>query len=534
MRDRRTIWMAAALLVAIGVGLRTWNLTGDPMWLDEAYSAYAADHGFGFLWRVVPLYESHPPFYYTLLHLWVLPFGDGLASLRLFGWTFGIATLPALWLVAASMGHWIGWDADERRRLQLAVVALGSLSLALIEMTREIRPYSQMILLYTIEIGLILRLATRAERGRPIFGRSLIGYLLLLEALVWLHNLGALYGLALTLALAFALPLRQLARRDWVALVAGHVIVGLLYLPCLMILRGQAAVWTQHTWLQFSLNWGLIDHLMTLYGVPGWIGLGSLVLTGIAVIALHRAAHGTRLTAMLLTLALLPPITAILLSLTIAPVFVTRIMTATAVPAILLLGIGASAPGRYRMLGVGAAVLIGASMLTADVQARMGPPMQDWYRTVDWLAAHFNRGDQIFAYPNEGKLPLHYALRDKGLSYPIRAIPRDVPALEDRQGTHPTGTRGVSSLPRPELHAIAQEPATRKVPTIWLLRLGAKTYDPGDMFLRELHRDRYIVRSWQDGPIDIIGLRLRTLARPVPHPREVDLKSQPAPVRNRR
>jgi len=136
---------------------------------------------------------------------------------------------------------------------------------------------------------------------------------------------------------------------------------------------------------------------------------------------------------------------------------------------------------------------------------------------VEWLAKRFHPGDQIFAYPNEGKLPLQYALRDKGLAYPIRAIPRDVPALEDRHGTHPTGTRGVSSLPQAELHAIAEEPGTKAVPTIWLLRLGAKTYDPGDLFLKELHRDRYIVRSWQDGPIDIIGLRLRTVS-PVKQP----------------
>lgn len=518
MLDRRTIWIVAALLVAVGVGLRTWHLTADPMWLDEAYSAYAANHSFGFLWHVVPLYESHPPFYYTLLHFWALSFGTGLASLRLFGWLFGIANLPALWLVAASMGRWIGWDVDQRRRLQLAVIALASLSFPLVEMTREIRPYPQMILIYTIQIGLILRLAKRTEQGRPILGYSLASYLVLLEALVWLHNLGALYGLALTLALAFALPLRQLARRDWIALVGGHGIVGLLYLPCLMILRSQAAVWTKHTWLQFSLDRGLFDHLMTLYGVPGWISLGSLVLAGIAIAALHRAAHGTRLTAMLLTLMLLPPVAAIVLSLTIAPVFVTRIMTATAVPALLLLGIGASAQGRYRMLGAGAAVLICTSMLVAGVQTRMGSPMQDWYRTVAWLRTHVSPGDQIFAYPNEGKLPLQYALQDKGLNYPIRAIPRDVPALEDRHGTHPTGTRGVSSLPRSELHDIAEQPATKKIPTIWLLRLGAETYDPGDMFLQELHRDRYIVRSYRDGPIDIIGLRLRTLASPAPHP----------------
>jgi len=224
------------------------------------------------------------------------------------------------------------------------------------------------------------------------------------------------------------------------------------------------------------------------------------------VTALARAGNGVRLSAMLLILALLPPATAILLSITVAPVFVTRIFTATAVPAILLLAFGASAPGRYRLAGLGAAVLLGASMLGADVQSRLGPPMQDWYRTVDWLAARFRPGDQIFAYPNEGKLPLFYALRDKGLNLPIRAIPTDVPSLETRHGTHPTGTRGVSSLPPEQLHAIAAEPATQAIPTIWLLRLGAKTYDPGDVFLHELHHGRYIVRAWQDGPIDIVGL----------------------------
>ena len=479
----------------------------EPMWLDEAYSAYAADHSFAFLWHVVPLYESHPPFYYSLLHLWVLAFGNSVAALRLLGWFAGIATLPVMALVADQAGRWIDWAAENRSRLRLAAIGLASVSLALVEMTREIRPYPLMILCYAAAIGLIVRLACRACQQRPIAGGALAAYLILLETLLWLHNLGPLYGLALTLALAIALPLRALGRSDWLWLIAGHLLVAAAYVPGLLILRQQAATWTVHTWLQFHLDWGLVDHLMTLYGAPGWVGLASLLLSALAVATLVQAQNGVRLAAMLLVLALLPPLLAILLSITVAPIFITRIFTAVAVPAMLLLAIGASAPGRYRMLGIGAAVLLGASMLTAGVQARLGPPMQDWYRTVDWLAAHFRRGDKVFAYPNEGKLPLFYALRDKGLSLPIRAIPTDVPALEIRHGTHPTGTRGVSSLPPAELHAIAEEPGTRAVPTIWLLRLGAKTYDPGDVFLRELHRGRYVVRAWQDGPIDIVGLR---------------------------
>ena len=213
---------------------------------------------------------------------------------------------------------------------------------------------------------------------------------------------------------------------------------------------------------------------------------------------------------MLLILAVLPVMLAVVLSLTITPVFITRTMSPVAAPAMLLLAIGATAwPGTKRIIGVGAALLLGAAMLAADIQARMAGPMQDWYGTVDWLAARFEPGDQIFAYPNEGALPLSYALRDRALLFPIRPIPTAVPSFATDGGWYPTGSRGVVSLPRDRLRAIALARETRAVPTIWLLRLSAETYDPGNVFLQELHRDRYIVRSWRDGPIDIVGLRRR-------------------------
>jgi hypothetical protein len=193
-------------------------------------------------------------------------------------------------------------------------------------------------------------------------------------------------------------------------------------------------------------------------------------------------------------------------------------MTPVAIPAILLLALGATASdGHGRLLGLGGAIILGASLLAADVQARMAGPMQDWYRTIAWLAPRFRPGDQIFAYPNEGALPLHYALRDKGFDFPIRPIPTAVPTFDVKGGVYPTGSRGVASLPQGQLHAIAQAPETQEVPTIWLLRLGAQTYDPGDAFLHELHQGRYVVRSWLDGPIDIIGLR--RLPAPVRNPR---------------
>lgn len=496
-----------AALLAIGLAVRLWAVASEPLWLDEAYSAYAADHGFAFLWHVVPRYETHPPFYYALLHLWVLAFGDGVAALRLPGVIAGMATPPLAALAAREAGLLLGWAEERRRRLLLATIALASLAIPLVEMTRQVRPYPLMILAYAGAILLLLRLLRRAEAGARIGGGAFAAYLLLVEAMLWLHNMGPLYGVALTLALAAIVLRAGMTRADWAWLVGGHLLVALAYLPGLFILIDQAPTWVKTTWLRFTMDGLFADRIATLYAVPEWEGLAAVPLAGLALAALRAAPAGRRLAAALLILALLPLLLSIGLSLTVAPVFITRTMTPVAVPALLLLAIGAAAwDGAGRWLGWGALLILASNMLAADVRARAYGPMQDWYRTADWLARRFRPGDQVFAYPNEGALPLAYALRDKGLPYPIRAIPAPVPAFADYGGWYPTGSRGVVSLPPARLHAIAAEPATRAVPTIWLLRLGAETYDPGDVFLRALKRDRHPVRRWRDGPIDIIGL----------------------------
>jgi hypothetical protein len=69
----------------------------------------------------------------------------------------------------------------------------------------------------------------------------------------------------------------------------------------------------------------------------------------------------------------------------------------------------------------------------------------------------------------------------------------------------------VFSLPPKALHAIAESPRARAIPTIWLHRLGAHTYDKGDVLLRALAADRVVVGRWSSGPIEIIGLRRRDL-----------------------
>jgi 4-amino-4-deoxy-L-arabinose transferase-like glycosyltransferase len=62
--------------------LRLPTLSSRSLWLDETYSAWFAAVPLHELWTEVPLYETHPPFYYTLLKAWSAMFGTGEAALR--------------------------------------------------------------------------------------------------------------------------------------------------------------------------------------------------------------------------------------------------------------------------------------------------------------------------------------------------------------------------------------------------------------------------------------------------------------------
>jgi hypothetical protein len=141
--------------------------------------------------------------------------------------------------------------------------------------------------------------------------------------------------------------------------------------------------------------------------------------------------------------------------------------------------------------------------------------MENWYGTVAWLEQRYRPGDEVWSYPNEGALPLDYAARDKGFVFVDRPIPTPIPTLDGGPGAwNPTGSRGVFSLPPAALHAIADSPHARAIPTIWLHRLGARTYDPGDVLLHALMTDRVVVGRWSSGPIEIIGLKRRALVPP--------------------
>ena len=528
---RTAATIALIAIVAAGAGLRIYRIAANPLWLDEAYSAYAAAGGFRFLWTVVPTYEVHPPFYYSLIRLWTLVFGDSVLALRTLGMAGAIALLPVAILVVRRIAALSGFDPVARRWLAIATTGFLAVSPALVMLAREVRPYTLMTLVYALGLLAILRAGAEARDGRLRI-TTLAGFFVAQALMLWLHNLGPLFGLAMTLGLAAMLLGTPLRRADWGALIVGHLLVALLYLPALWIMVGQAGEWSHSTWLRWQP--GLLGRrLAGLYVTVGWAAASAVALLAILglVLLARRGGRSARVAALLAILAALPPLLTFAISAAITPVFIPRIISPTIVPVMAAAAVPIALGRRWwRIAALVLALVPLVDMSNLAWRVASSHARQDWTRAVAWLAPRLRPGDVVLSYPNESALPFDRATRDAGLAVDSRPVPEAVPARMVPGGWYSTGSRGVVLLRRPQLRAIARSPALHDVRTIWLLRLGGASYDIGNVFLNELTADdRRMVSYYHQGPIDLVGLQKRAPA-PSPRPAGAGLGERAAPV----
>jgi len=500
----RVAALIAVVAIVAGAIFRCWNIGTEPFWLDEAYSAYAADHGFWFLWHVVPLYESHPPFYYSLLRLWSLATGDTLLARRLLGVAGGFATVALAGAGAATLARILAAPRAMRASMIAAAVALTALHPLLIAMSRQVRPYPLMTAVYAAATLALLELCAESSGGRRL-GRGWIALFFLAEGLMlWLHDLGPFFGCAMSLALIVGVARRDLSKSEWLWLIGAQLVAGVAYLPNLLITLHEATAWVHASWLHFEpaqipaelgviyCNWNLAARV------------AELVAVVIGVALLSRQMRSGRTAGALLVLAVLPTILSIVASMLIGPVFLDRTLSPVAVPALLICVIPFAAAGAWRWI---AGVLLAVILIPAigeDVAAARSGPHQDWYGAIAWLQPRIGRGDTIWAYPNDGALPLDYALGDKHLAMPVRQIPGPMPALGYR-GYHPTGTRGVIALYPDDIARLARSQAEKAPARIWLLSLSGELYDPARNMVRDLSFHRPVIAHYRSGRIELIG-----------------------------
>ena len=493
--SKRHVAFAIVALTLLAAFIRFNRLTVWPLSLDESYSAFGAGKGFAFIWNILPGYETHPPFYSALLRCWTLVAGTSIGALRLLGVLIGLLTLPVIWFAAREVALFVRRDAQ---MVPLCALALAAVVPSLVDMARFVRPYYMTILVYSVSVWALVRLARLYRTNAKLAQLPWVIYLTCLPLMIWLHNLGALFVLAMVLPLLLLIGPMTMLRKHWRAFLIGHFVAFLAALPALLILLDQAPTWTHSTWLAFVPS-SLPTHIMLIFGWPGWFGAAfGLILAGLGLRAMGSEAKQLGLA--LVVMAILPILLSIALSITIAPVFLVRTLICCCVPMLILIALGGN-EGLLPRVGLTLLLFMSA---TRVIQLQQMGPDDDWYAAVRWLTPRMASNDLVYAYPNEGALPLGNALHDLRYSASIRSIPSEVPA-RDPAGWYPTGSRGVQSLTPVRLAEIARDRISQRTPTIWLFRLGKYRYDPNDAFEKALGKDRTAKAHFESNAIDIIG-----------------------------
>ena len=486
---------------AAGTAVRFTGIGSRSLWLDEAYSAWFIDLSWRNLWVLTPSYETHPPFYYSLLKIWADLFGDSAVALRSLSAVAGLIAIPIMAMVARELAR---LTRVTRPNLLIAgTCILMALSPRLVIAAQDARPYALLLLAYAAALLAWLRL-TSSFRTEPYSAGRVGDWLLLTIATIlvlWLHALGVLFAAALLAALLLTASEAATAKR-WQRLGAAIAVAGVLYLPCLLMMVGRAGDWS-NGWLKWQ---PLLfpGQLMNLYGQFKMLEpLSAVTATLVTCVLLWLGIRSLwsggdrRLAAGLASLLLLPPLLAALISQVAAPVFLPRTMLAVSAPAYLIVGLAiAQLPKRKRL---GFVLVMVLALATNLAQTLVRPSLETWGDMAAILKRDMGPDDVIWVYPNDVALPLKRAF---GEDPRIQAPPASFPALE-AAGYRRSGNPAVVALDGSLARRWAIHNAPPPGATIWLLTNKAGLFDPDGAVARELSMGRKLSKAYGDEEIKL-------------------------------
>lgn len=206
-------------LTCVALILRVLMAARGGLWRDEALFLFVArSPSWSAMLDFLRFHESHPPLFYGLMRAWLSITGDTDAMALVLPVAFGVALIPVIYLVGASLFS---------RRAGLIAACLATFSPSLIEYSAIVRPYSLLPLLVLISSFTLVR---AVETGST---RMWVGYVASTVAMLYTHNwvwlvlCGQWVAVAVVIGRGIARPRRSIAR-EWLLVQS---IIGLSYVP---------------------------------------------------------------------------------------------------------------------------------------------------------------------------------------------------------------------------------------------------------------------------------------------------------------
>ena len=528
----RQFTRAAWAILAVAIAMRLPELTSRSFWTDEAYSFWFSSLSWHDLWHVTPQYETHPPFYYSILKLWMGVVGSSEGALRALSVIASVATVA----LATNAPRWIKPGA---RAETIGLIAGGLLAInaGSIEYAQQARPYAMqglscagMLLLSclylqrlfafregvgsaatagsttlsTTSTAAVNTSARRTESASATRGTLSIwlGLGFCGGITLWLHNTSPFIIMANWLAMGVVIVFYGEGRRWsllW-AVVKPLLLALLIWSPCVPILLEESRTVHSAFWAEVSpvmLTWPL-----TLAAGGRLATIPILLLLVYGVVRLYSTARVSAPLVVHAVIALFLPMALLFtLSYLFKPIFVTRTMAWMMTPIIVLTAAGISfvsaiAWRRHVVL----AIVVILSLLGA--RSYFLKPSENLRKIEQTLMQQVRKDDVLLIYPNEVAVGLNYYTHRFHDALPAIQIPADYPAL---------------NLPREYLSSNKGEPAVipSDIPrikalidgheTVWFARRTAEERGHPDLVLSALIAARGpAVKTWDFGSIDVL------------------------------
>ncbi|MBR0555828.1 glycosyltransferase family 39 protein [Ciceribacter sp. L1K23] len=472
---RSTFLAAAAAILLVALVLRQIGLSRS-FWLDEAYTSWFSALPLRELWGDVPSYETHPPMYYTIVHLWRMVAGSSDWALRAPSVIAGVLTV--LLVLFSGRLLRLGPKGD-------ALSLVGGLLLAInaghIDLSQTARPYGIQTLTASITLmaSLVLLRLWSSEvygaRSRSVKWMAAVAMAVSGGMTLWLHNTSVFITLAIWGGLFVCTLLfmrRQIGHVFVVLLVAG---VGALAIwgPFIPTLAAQSAAMSKMSfWLTFE--WWRLVELAIMVGGGKYAVMATILLAAAGTGALLLGPY--RSFAVHLVVVIAVPVAAmVLLSLLSRPVFLPRLLQ-WITPACLMLAATGLILVPHRLLRM-ALVAVSVCLTGAALPRYYASEKEPWIDATSALSERAEPGDVVIAFPNE-LLTVFDFYRDRlPAGTTVTYLPGPFPYRDAKRVF--IGNLGAPRLEPADAETVRAVAARHG--RVWLVYRGETLYDPTDI-----------------------------------------------------
>ncbi|MDH5677983.1 MAG: glycosyltransferase family 39 protein [Nitrospinota bacterium] len=483
------LW-ALGLVVLVGTAVRFWLIDKESLWFDEGLSVWFSQRPLPELWGQVPAYETHPPFYYTLLKGWTILFGTSEASLRSLSAVAGACAIPLVYLLGKIV-------AGGERAGTAGVVAAMVYAFAPVQIlyAQEARPYAVLTMTAALAMGGGMWLLVNPGRAaRPWFGfggggpadrSAALAWLALVvgtAASMWLHNMATLLAGSLLVMVAPVLAIRARFSR-WLLLNAAlaGAAIGLIWAPFLPWFLAQStnvnnSFWMTPLTLEWTLNGLKYIFIMFFPTTPFQALVVATALLGLYMVARNRGWGAAMALAGLL---LFPIAVTLLASFFVKSIYVPRTLLWTSVPFYAMVGAGFAMDLKW-VYKTPLILFFGASLMFGDSLYFQKYVKEQWRDIVEHMAKGAKEGDVVILFPNSLQLPFSYYADRFRPAVKVVALPRPFPAM-GMERPYPSGNTAEPGIIQADLDAIGH--VTCQSSDIWIVMRMAPVFDPDELVI---------------------------------------------------